>query len=130
MTDITCRVSADLDRHLSEQERNTPSDAEIASARREIIEEVLAGERVGKMLDLAVIIEAEINDNYARTIRSLYEHFAGIDHLDDIDRLLRCDAANDWMTRLVEAAVTEDCDEVHDRAIAYRADSDERRGEE
>ena len=120
---MTDRVNVDTNRYHAEQERTTPTEAEIADARREIIEEVLAGERVGK-LDLETIIEAEIQRNYAATLRSLYEHFAGIGNDGRTDEYDRCMKAGEWMTRLVEAAVTEDCDEVAERAIANREDSE------
>lgn len=110
------RVAADLRAHEAAQDRlPAPSEEDMRDARAALEEELLAGKRIGRV-DLEAILDQELNDNYAAALRSLYEHLARIGALDPHDQIIRCQAADAWMQRLVRAYLDSDPDMVEERA--------------
>ena len=93
--------------------------AELAEAREEVREELAAGERIGK-LDLEAILDYELDRNYAATLRSLYEHFAGIASCGDSAG--RCLDADAWMLRLIDQHLDMDDEPVRERAEKIAAE--------
>lgn len=112
---ISANVPADIAERLSDVagDEHTPED--LKEAREELAEKLLAGDKVGRV-DLETLLDTELNDNYAATLRNLYEHFAGIGNGgrgDEYDRSMR---AGQWMQRLVEAHLDANPDVVEERA--------------
>lgn len=91
---------------------------DFADAREDLTEKFLAGDRIGR-IDLEALLDQELNDNYAATLRSLYEHFANIGNCDDTDV---CSGAHDWMTRLVKAYLNRNPDLIEERAAEIAAE--------
>ena len=120
--DIPCRVSADLLAYESANDKPEFTAQELAEARAEVREELAAGERIGK-LDLEAILDHELDRNYAATLRSLYEHFAGIASCEC--SATRCLNADEWMLRLIDMHLEMDDEPVQERAAKIRADRDE-----
>jgi hypothetical protein len=117
-----CRVSLDLRaREAAEERLPVPSEEDMRDARQEIEEELLAGKRIGR-IDLEALIDCELDRNYAATLRRLYEHFAGIGTLSAHDQAIRCQAADEWLTRLVRAHLDTDADAIEERAARIAAE--------
>ena len=117
MKQISSAVPADIAERLADNDIGEFSKADLRDAQLEIEEELVAGERVGK-LDLEAVLDEELNRNYAATLRNLYEHFAGIASCGcSAERCLNADA---WMLRLVRSHITEEM--VEERAAKIAAD--------
>lgn len=99
MNPVPCRVSIDELAH--DQGVQEFSAKDLADAREELVDLLLAGNSFHGA-DLEGIIDAELDRNYAATLRSLYEHFANIGGKNGSDC---CMEADKWMRRLVEAHV-------------------------
>lgn len=117
MIEVPCRVSIETRQYEETHDLPEPSDEDVRYARQELEEEILAGKRIGRF-DLEAIIDQEINDNYAATLRKLYEHFAGIATCGDSAG--RCLDGDTWMLDLVRKHMPEEL--VQERAERLAAE--------
>lgn len=108
------RVSIDLRRF---QANDLPefSKEDLAEARQELMEELLAGERVAGV-DLFALLQSEFDQRLDHSVERLAYHFAGIGNLSTDDRAERCERISEWMGKLVAEYLDE-----HDEIIQERA---------
>jgi hypothetical protein len=97
------------------------SAEDLKEAREDLLEKLLAGDKFGRT-DLELILEDEIQRNYASMRRSLYEHFAGIGNDSHVDEYDRASRAGEWMKRLVEAYLDANPDLIEERAAEIAAE--------
>lgn len=111
------RVSIDTAAFLRSQDGPTEWSAEeLARAREELVDELLAGDKVGDVqkVDLETILDAAIDSNPAGMARNLYEHLANIGGIRDHGE--HCQKASAWMRQLIESYVDAHDDLISDRA--------------
>lgn len=117
---ISANVPADIAERISDVGGEEYSAEDLKDAREELIEKLLAGDKVGHV-DLEGLIDYEADTNRAAFVRNLYEHFAGIGSDSRTGDYDRCMKAGEWMQRLVEAHLDAHPEVVEERAAEIAA---------